>query len=99
MEKHCEFLDREIDRINKRVIELENQNFALSKGLISNTTGAIPQDPEIAPYLTSVFQDQISSLKQENIKLTGSLTSMKNDFTSLLSEVERLRHAVVERDN
>ncbi len=49
-EKEIYRYERELDKINKKVVELESQNFALQKGII--VTGSMySKDPEVGSYM------------------------------------------------
>lgn len=47
MERHVELQEKEIDRLNKRLVELDSQNFALSKGVLMMDN----KDAEVCSYL------------------------------------------------
>ena len=91
LEKHCEALERELDRVNSRSCELESQNFALQKGI---TLTATSRDPEVGSYLDQVIQQRAHDLEAENRKLTEALQKMQVDFKDLLKEIERQRSLV-----
>jgi hypothetical protein len=94
LERQCEWGDREIDRLNARCVDLENQNFALSKGI---STHQLIKTSE-SPCLEHALQQKCVGLEQDNEKLEVALKQMQGEFKDLLREVERLRGALRERD-
>ena len=95
-EKEIERYEREMDRVSKRVVELESQNFALQKGI--NIGSMCSKDSEVGSYMDQILIQKSQELESQNQKLTTALQTLQTDFKDILSEVERLRHQVQERD-
>ena len=97
MEKEIERYEREIDKMGKKMVEMESQNFTLQKGI--HIGSIFPKDQEVGSYLDQVVQQKALELESQNNRLTTSLQQMQQDFKDLLIEVERLRQQVSERDS
>lgn len=75
-EKIIHNLERQIDQLNKQVLELDNKNFALSKGLettIKTSNPSMKKDNEISSYLDNALQEKCRELDSENKKLMVAL--------------------------
>ena len=88
-ERDIERYEREMDKVNKRMVELESQNFALQKGIVIGSMHS--KDSEVGSYMDQVIVQKCHELESQNQKLTSSLQNIQQDFKDMLSEVERLR--------
>ncbi|CDW84876.1 UNKNOWN [Stylonychia lemnae] len=92
LEKQVELLEREVDRLNAQNLELQNENYALSKGQIP---------AEEAHYFKKGdggLTIKIRELENENQQLQKALKQNANDFKDLLKEIDQQKKSNIERD-
>ena len=73
-ERDIERYEREMDKVNKRIVELESQNFALSKGIVIGSMHS--KDSEVGSYMDQVIVQKCHELESQNQKLTSSLQNI-----------------------
>ena len=73
-------------------LELENANYALSKGQIPSQDSHYYKKDEIA------MGQQIKEMQDENFKLQEAIKKYGGDFKDLLKEIDKLKKDIKERD-
>lgn len=84
LEKELQLTERELDKTTQRNLDLENQVFALQKGITTAKPASRNKDDEVSSYLDQALQSKCASLEKENSKLQEALKSMQGDFQGLL---------------
>eukprot|EP00347_Sterkiella_histriomuscorum_P008547 403344679 len=91
-EKQMELLEREVQRLNTLNLELQNENYGLSKGQLP---------AEEAHYFKrgdGALSLQIKELEEQNYKLQQALKSNSQDYKDLLIEIDKQKSIIIERE-